>query len=59
MPVRRHGDQVAAFALGRRGDLGGRVAAGEHGVGVEPLGREAAAQLLQVSAVVAHLFRLT
>ena len=59
MAVRGHGDQVTAFPLGGGGDLGGWVAASEHGVGIEPLGREAGTDLLQVVPVVAHLFRLT
>ena len=38
--VRAHGDEVAPLALGRGGDLGAGVAAGEHALGVDARGLE-------------------
>lgn len=56
--VHRHGDQVALFTIGRRGDLGRRVATGEKRIGFESLGTERRAAMLDVLAIDAHLLRL-
>jgi hypothetical protein len=57
-PVRRHRDQVAPLARGRGEDLVGGVAAAEQRLGLEPVGDERGAHLLQVGAVAPHLLAL-
>jgi hypothetical protein len=56
--VRRHRDQVAPLALGRREDLVGGVAVREQRVGVEPVARQLGAQAVEVREVLLHLLRL-
>ena len=58
VPVRRHRDQVAVLALGRRGDLGRRIARGEDRFGLHSRRNESGSDALEVLAVLAHLLRL-
>ena len=58
MAVRRHGDQIALFALGRREYLDGRIARGENGVDLKTVGTQFALALVEVCPVTAHLVGL-
>src|SRR2546423_610906 len=56
--VRRHGDEIAPLAQRRVDDLAAGIAAGEYTLGLESVFLETVANVLEVLAVLAYLFRL-
>ena len=58
MPVGRHGDEVALFAVGRLENLGGWIAEREVGRNRQALAAQRLGDGLEVDAVVLHLLGL-
>src|SRR5689334_23021018 len=58
MAVSRHGDEIAAFAIGRLRDLARRIAASQKALHVDARRLERCTRLLEILAVDTHLLRL-